>query len=372
MRKHPIYQLANLFSKFFSEFYLFLSFFYSYIKKKVISASLFFEKNKNSLVKLFTIKRGRYNRSFLHFAIMVVLGIGVLLAPFLASTYPVLSSRASSNLDSPSQTQSIIVGEDVLKTDVSQKPRDKIITYTVERGDTISTIARKFGISEETVKWANDLTSDNITVGDELKILPVTGISYKVTKGDTVYSIAKRFDTIPQKIVDFPFNDFANLETFSLVEGQILIVPDGIKPSEKPSIRREVYLVQGPVSVSSAGFTWPVRGYVSQFASWYHMAIDIISPVGTPIVSAQNGRVIKISTGVWDGGYGNNVVIDNGAGYQTLYAHMSNVNVSIGQDVVSGKTVIGGVGNTGRSTGAHVHLEIIKNGVRVNPLPYLQ
>lgn len=372
MHKHPIYQLANLFSKFFSEFYLFLSFFYSYIKKKVISASLFFEKNKNSLVKLFTIKRGRYNRSFLHFAIMVVLGIGVLLAPFLASTYPVLSSRAASNLDSPSQTQSIIVGEDVLKTDVSQKPRDKIITYAVERGDTISTIARKFGISEETVKWTNDLTNDNITVGDELKILPVTGISYKVTKGDTVYSIAKRFDTIPQKIVDFPFNDFANLETFSLVEGQILIVPDGIKPSEKPSIRREVYLVQGPVSVSSAGFTWPVQGYVSQFASWYHMAIDIVSPVGTPIVSAQNGRVIKISTGVWDGGYGNNVVIDNGAGYQTLYAHMSSVNVSIGQDVVSGKTVIGGVGNTGRSTGAHVHLEVIKNGVRVNPLPYLQ
>ena len=372
MRKHPIYQLANLFSKFFSEFYLFLSFFYSYIKKKVILASLFFEKNKNSLVKLFTIKRGRYNRSFLHFAIMVVLGIGVLLAPFLASTYPVLSSRAASNLDSPSQTQSIIVGEDVLKTDVSQKPRDKIITYAVERGDTISTIARKFGISEETVKWTNDLTNDNITVGDELKILPVTGISYKVTKGDTVYSIAKRFDTIPQKIVDFPFNDFANLETFSLVEGQILIVPDGIKPSEKPSIRREVYLVQGPVSVSSAGFTWPVQGYVSQFSSWYHMAIDIVSPVGTPIVSAQNGRVIKISTGVWDGGYGNNVVIDNGAGYQTLYAHMSSVNVSIGQDVVSGKTVIGGVGNTGRSTGAHVHLEVIKNGVRVNPLPYLQ
>jgi len=169
---------------------------------------------------------------------MVVLGIGVLLAPFLANTYPVLLSRAASNLDFPSQTQSIIVGEDVLKTDISQKPRDKIIEYTVEKGDTISTIARKFGISEETVKWANDLTSDNITVGDTLKILPVTGISYKVVKGDTVFSIAKRFDTESQKIVDFPFNDFANLETFSLVEGQILIVPDGIKPSEKPSIRR--------------------------------------------------------------------------------------------------------------------------------------
>src|SRR3989344_6358456 len=200
MHNHPIYLLTKFFSKFFSELSAFLSFFYSYIKNKVITASVFFENNKNNLVKLFTIKRGRYNRSFLHFVVMVVLGIGVLLAPFLASTYPVLSSRAASNLDFPSQSQSIIVGEDVLKTDVSQKPRDKIITYTVEKGDTISTIARKFGISEETVKWANDLTSDNITVGDTLKILPVTGISYKVAKGDTVYSIAKRFDTESQKI----------------------------------------------------------------------------------------------------------------------------------------------------------------------------
>ncbi len=324
------------------------------------------------MVKLFTIKRGRYNRSFLHFAVMLVLGIGILLAPFLASTYPVLSSKAASNLDFPSQTQSIIVGEDVLKTDVSQKPRDKIIDYTVERGDTISTIARKFGVSEETVKWANDLTSDNITVGDTLKILPVTGISYKVVKGDTVYSIAKRFDTESQKIVDFPFNDFANPETFSLVEGQMLVVPDGIKPSEKPTIRRQVFIAQGPVSISSAGFTWPVRGPVSQFASWYHMALDIESPVGTPIVAANSGVVSQVILGTWDGGYGNNVYISDGSGYQTHYAHLSGVNISAGDKVTAGKTVIGWVGLTGRTTGSHVHFEIIKNGVLVNPLPYLQ
>ncbi len=372
MRKHPIYQIANLLSKFFSELSLFLNFFYSYIKKKVLSLSFYFEKNKNILVKLFTIKRGRYNRSFLHFAVMVVLGVGVLLAPFLASTYPVLSSKAASNLDFPSQSQSIIVGEDVLKTDISQKPRDKIINYTVERGDTISTIANKFGISEKTVKWANDLTNDNITVGDELKILPVTGISYKVAKGDTVYSIAKTFDTDPQKIVDFPFNDFANPETFSLVEGQILIVPDGIKPSEQPFIKQQIFIAQGPVSISSAGFTWPVHGVISQFASWYHMALDIESPVGTPIVSAQSGTVAKVITGTWDGGYGNNVYISDGSGYETHYAHMSAANVSVGDKVTAGKTVIGWVGLTGRTTGSHVHFEVIKNGTLVNPLPYLQ
>src|SRR3989338_2455679 len=169
------------------------------------------------------MKRGRYNRSFLHFAVMVVLGIGVLLAPFLANTYPVLNSPAASNLDFQSQSQSIIVGEDVLKTDVSQKPRDKIITYTVQKGDTLSTIARKFGISVETIQWENNISGENITIGDELRILPVTGVSYKVDSGETIYTIAKKLDTDAQKIVNFPFNDYANPETFSLVSGQTLI-----------------------------------------------------------------------------------------------------------------------------------------------------
>ena len=328
MRKHPISRIIVFLSKFFFELFSFLSFLVFFFKKKILSASLVFEDNKNSLVKLFMIKRGRYSRSFLHLAIMGILGIGVLLAPFLASTYPVFSNSSSvSALESSSQPQSIIVGEDILRTDISQKPRDKIITYRVEKGDTISTIAQKFGISQETIKWANNLTGDNITVGDELKVLPVTGIAHKVEKGESVYTIAKKFDTNPQKIVDFPFNDFANPETFSLVEGQILIVPDGIKPSEKPSIRREVYLVQGPVSISSAGFTWPVQGYISQFASWYHTAIDIVSPIGTPIVAAQSGTVSRVIVGTWDGGYGNNVYISDGSGTETHYTHMSTISV---------------------------------------------
>src|SRR3989338_6596984 len=373
MRKHPIAQVTATFIKFWLEFLSFLSFFYSYLRKKVLSFSKTFESYKNSIVKLFMMKRGRYSRSFLHLAVMAVLGIGVMLAPFLTSTYPVFSNNATTSaLDSPAQNQSIVIGEDLLKTDISQKPRDKIITYKVEKGDTISTIARKFGISEDTVKWTNNLISDNIGVGDDLQILPVTGMAHKVASGDTVYSIAKRYDTDAQKIVDFPFNDFANPQTFSLVIGQMLIVPDGIKPSEKPSIRREVYLVQGPVSISSAGFTWPVQGYISQFASWYHMAIDIVSPIDTPIVAAQSGTVSRVIVGTWDGGYGNNVYISDGSGVETHYTHMSTISVSAGDNVTAGKTVIGLVGLTGRTTGSHLHFEIIKNGVLVNPLPYLQ
>ena len=336
---------------------------------------LLFEKNKNILVKFFTMKRGRYNRPFLHLTAMSVLGIGVLIAPFLTDTYPVFSSNASisAKLASDAQEQSIIIDNNVFQTDISQKPRDKTITYTVEKGDTLSTIAKKFGISTDTIRWANDLTSDNISIGDELKILSVTGIAHKVAKGDSVYTIAKKYDTNPQQIVDFPFNDFANPETFSLVEGQILIVPDGIKPSEQPTfIKRQVYIAQGPVSFSSEGFTWPLRGGISQFASWYHMAIDITSPIGTPIVAAKSGRVIKASSGTWDGGYGNNIIIDDGNGYETLYSHLSGFNVGLGDSVNGGKTVIGWVGLTGRTTGAHLHFEIRRNGGLVNPISYLQ
>jgi murein DD-endopeptidase MepM/ murein hydrolase activator NlpD len=306
---------------------------------------------------------------------MGVLTVGVIAAPFLASTYPVFSqnSSVSAKINSPSNS-SIAVGEDVFGTQISQKPRDKAITYTVQHGDTVSTIAQKFGISADTVRWANDLSNDTINVGDSLQILPVTGISYKVQSGDTVYSIAKKLATDPQKIVDFPFNDFANPETFSLVTGQMLIVPDGVQPSAQPFIRPQVYIAQGPssTSFSASGFTWPVHGIITQFASWYHEALDLAAPYGTPIVAAKSGVVTEANTGGWNYGYGNDVVIDNGGGYSSLYGHMEAVNVSPGQQVVGGSTVIGWIGMTGRTTGPHVHFEVRQNGVTVNPLPYLQ
>lgn len=321
------------------------------------------------------MKRGRYTRPFLHFATLLVLTIGVIITPFLASTYPIFSQNSNtSKIASPQTNQSIIVGENVFQTSISQKPRDKVITYTVAKGDTLSTIAQKFGISTNTIKWQNNLVSDTLSVGDNLEILPVSGMAYKVNRGDTVYTIAKKLDTEAQKIVDFPFNDFANPETFSLVEGQILIVPDGVKPAEQPYIRRQVYIAQGPssTSFSASGFTWPVRGLITQFATWYHMALDIAAPFGTPIVAAKSGIIASASVGSWDYGYGTNVVIDNGSGYSTLYSHMSAVNVSVGQNVVGGSTVIGWIGMSGRTTGSHLHFEVRQNGTPINPLSFLQ
>jgi murein DD-endopeptidase MepM/ murein hydrolase activator NlpD len=356
----------------FADFSKFCQFFFSYLKKKIIILSEHFESYKNTLVKLFTVKRGRYNRPFMHVAAMGVLGVGVIASPFLADTYPIFAQGRENeiNINSASQ-ESIVVDENIFQTSISLKPRDKIIDYTVKRGDTLSTIAEKFGISTETIRWANDLTNDNIVIGDSLKILPVIGIGYKVAKGESVYSIAKKLDTDPQKIVDFPFNDFANPETFSLVEGQILIVPDGVKPAEQATFKRQVLIASGPVSISGSGFTWPVRGAVSQFAAWYHMAIDIVAPVGTPVVAAQSGVVGGVSVGTWDSGYGDNVYIGSGD-TQTHYAHLAGINVGPGDSAVAGETVVGWIGMTGRTTGPHVHFEVRKNGVLVNPLPYLQ
>lgn len=374
MRKKIILVLFLPVKRYFSKIPEFTGVLSHYLKKRLIDFYVLFENNKNILVRFFMMKRGRYNRPFLHFAALLVLTLGVIATPFLASTYPVFSQNSNtSTIASPDTNQSIIVGENVFSTQISQKPRDKVITYTVQKGDTLSTIAEKFGISADTIKWQNNLTSDTLGVGDALEILPVTGIAHKVARGETVYTIAKKYDTNPQAIVDFPFNDFANPETFSLVTGQILIVPEGIKPSEAPTyIRPRQIFVAGPTSVSSAGFAWPLRGGLSQYYSWYHPGIDITSPVGSPIVAATSGTVSAVSAGTWDGGYGNSVYINMGDGHITHYAHMGDIYVSPGQTVTAGKTVIGTVGMTGRTTGPHVHFEISQNGVLVNPLSFLQ
>lgn len=366
----------SLFAKHIVEFAEF--FFLYYLKRKIVIFSRFFEKNKNRLVHLFMMKRGRYNRPFLHLTTMGVLGLGVLIAPYLADTYPIFSSQAASNLNlaqSNTKDQSIVVGDNVFSTDVSNKPRDSIITYTVQKGDTISNVAQKFGISTDTIKWENDLDSDALSVGDQLKILPVTGTSYKVNKGDTVYTIAKKFDTDAQKIVDFPFNEFANPETFSLVEGEVLIVPDGVKPSEQSTYRstrqqQQVTIANGPVPVAKSGWVFPVGGLITQYPSWYHMALDIAGPIGSAVHAAHAGTVARVSVGSYDTGYGNNVWINDGDGIRTHYAHLNSVSVSVGQQVNAGD-VIGARGNTGRSTGPHTHFEVEVNGVLVNPLGYV-
>jgi murein DD-endopeptidase MepM/ murein hydrolase activator NlpD len=366
----------NFINIFFRDVGDFLVFFLYYSRRKVVRFSVRFEKGKNYLVKFFMMKRGRYNRPFLHLATMGVLAVGILIAPFLADTYPIFAAKSPAFAQQP-DTQSastIEVGQDVFGTELSQKPRDKVITYSVEKGDTIETIAKKFDISTDTIKWANDInSSDFLSIGQELKILPVTGIAHKVAPGETIYSIAQKYSTSAQGIVDFPFNTFADPETFAMVAGQMIIVPGGVEPSQQSTYVKtpEVYIATGTVPVGSNGWYFPVGGSISQYASWYHMALDIAGSVGTPVYAAHSGTVERVSLGGWDSGYGNNVWINDGDGVQTHYAHLNAANASVGQNVVGGQTIIGYRGNTGRSTGPHTHFEIRVNGSLVNPLLYV-
>lgn len=363
-------KLLNSFLFVLHQFALFLSFLNIYLKDKVIFLSGNFEQAKATLVRNILIKRGRRNRLFLHISAMSLLTIGVIVSPFISDTN-IFGENTNLAFSGATASESITT-VDVFNTEASEKPRDKIITYTVQRGDTLSTVAQKFGVSTNTIKWENNLKSDYITTGDQLKILPVTGIAHKVARGDTVYSIAKKYTAYAQAIVDFPFNDFANPQTFSLVEGQILIVPDGVPPKEAPRIVRPRAIAVGPAVVKASGFTWPLGGSLNQLYAWYHRGIDIGSSVGSPVVAATSGTVSEVYTSGYNGGYGIHVIILGSNGYTTLYAHLSGVNVSAGDAVSAGGTVIGWVGLTGRTTGSHLHFEVRGSSGFLNPLSVLQ
>lgn len=373
MLSQRIHRAKNQLVGFITLFTEFVSFLYAYSKHHLLRLVVFLEGIKNIFVKLFQMKRGRYSRPFLHVTTILVLGIGVMIAPLLADTFPLFSASAGlAKTPSPnSEEQPIAVDTNVFNTQISSQLRNSIITYIVGNGDTISSIAQKFGISEDTIRWENDLADDTLSVGDQLKILPVSGIAYKVQSGDTVYSIAKKFATNPQKIVDFSFNDFANPETFSLVVGEILVVPDGIAQSAQSTYTAPVYVQVPSYSGSvTGGWIWPLQGLITQYFTLYHTGLDIAGPIGTAIVAAKAGVVDEASCG-WNYGYGCHVLLDNGGGYSTMYAHMvTQPAVSVGESVSQGQ-VIGYRGSTGNSTGPHTHFEIRIAGHVVNPLPYL-
>lgn len=115
----------------------------------------------------------------------------------------------------------------IFEEEGNRAPRERIVGYTVREGDTLSSIAETFNISIDTIKWANGLTNDVVSPGQSLKILPVTGVAHVVAKDDSIYTLALKYHTSVQNIVDYPFNKFADPETFTLIEGETLIIPDG-------------------------------------------------------------------------------------------------------------------------------------------------
>ena len=296
----------------------FAVFLFRYLKKRLLEGMGHFETGKDVVVEGLVAQRGRYARPFLHTGMIGLFLIGLMLAPILKGAVAGEDGIGGSILG--------VIGLDLagITTEVSVKPRDSVVTYIVQTGDTVS-------------------------------------------------SIAKKFDVSPQQIVNWPFNSYADDETFALAVGQILIVPDGIKPAEILWDPKRYVARSTPDAgvVSATGqFVWPAAGRISQRSVWYHRAIDIANKAGPSVLAADSGRVVV--AGWPDGfGYGNRVIIDHGNGFQTLYGHLASVSVGVGQTVSRGN-VIGRMGSSGRSSGVHLHFEIRAGGGLVDPLVYLK
>ena len=256
----------------------------------------------------------------------------------------------------------------VPRTTIPERPRETIITYKVQGGDTLYGIGQKFGVSGETVMWANaqEDSPDVLSIGQELIIIPVSGVYHTVQDGDTVASVAAKFKVEAAAITEFAANELQ--PPFELRTGEKIIVPGG----QKPYVARIVHAYQGPTpgdATRGTGiFGWPTSGLITQQYWGGHRAIDIGGATGTPVFAADSGYVAMLG---WSGsGYGNMLIIDHGNGFQTLYAHLDGFNVRQGQSVKKGQT-IATVGTTGRATGPHLHFEIHKGGVQRNPLGIL-
>ena len=267
-----------------------------------------------------------------------------------------------------SEDGAVITKPDIAETFDTPKPRERVITYNVLPEDTIYGIAEKFNISVNTVLWSNKLSARSIIrPGDEIIILPVTGVLHIVKSGQTISSIAALYSVPKDDIIEVNhLNDDGAIQI-----GVSLLIPDGHPPAIPAPKRRptttvpEFALDRG---AGSGGFLWPTvcRRITQYFMGWRHTGVDIACEMGANVYASEEGTVEK--AGFNRGGYGNHIILKHSDGSKTLYAHLKagGILVSPGEYVKKGQ-VIGLMGSTGRSTGAHLHFEIIINGTRVNP-----
>jgi murein DD-endopeptidase MepM/ murein hydrolase activator NlpD len=287
-------------------------------------------------------------------------------------------------------TEGSVVDENTTESSLDNTdPQAVITTYIVKNGDTLSGIANQFNISINTIRWANDLTlKSTIKPGDELVILPVSGIEYTVKKGDTLSGIAVKFDSNQDEIINY--ND---IQADAIKVGMELIIP-GAEPlvvapkaTPKPIVKKvpskvATNSVKTPtiehvsssedtkdiedeknVSTKEVRFSNPIPG--GHFTQGIHdgNAVDFGAPVGTEVEAAAAGTVIIAKGSGYNGGYGNYIVITHSDGSQTLYAHLSKVSVASGDSVAQGQ-MIGLSGNSGKSTGPHLHYKEMNTGSR--------
>lgn len=275
---------------------------------------------------------------------------------------------------------------DIVNTATNLKLRNQIETYTVESGDTISGIAEKFGLKMATLLNTNGLTvRSSLKPGQTLTILPIDGLVHTVKSGDTISKLSKTYQAQTQQI-----KEYNNLSEDTLAVGEKLIIPYGVKPTpvvvSRPTVAssgssgtpttNQAYdgsVAPGGVAATGTKLQWPSAVYViTQYYHMGHLGLDISgsNALGTALYAADDG-VVTVAQGGWNGGYGVYVKIDHGNGIVTLYGHCSKLYVQAGETVTRGQT-IALMGSTGRSTGPHIHFEVIVNGAKVNPLNYIR
>lgn len=273
-------------------------------------------------------------------------------------------SAAASDIESASEIESTIVYSDAVILNPKSPSyysddsyREEITKYTVQQGDAISSIAENFGISTNTILWANNLQSKSIIKpGDTLEILPITGVKHTAKEGDTIESLAKKYKASAEEIAFFNGLD----EEQALEKSAALVIPGGIMPDSmlpktKTAAPKNVptYAVANQFS---GQFIYPASGH-NYGRIHANNGVDISNANGGPIYAAANGTVILADDSGYNGGYGKYVKIQHAGGVITLYGHMSKVYAAQGQWVSQG-TVIGMMGNTGHSTGTHLHFEV--------------
>ncbi len=252
----------------------------------------------------------------------------------------------------------------------------EISTYVVKAGDTISSVANAFGVSTNTIMWANGLTKKStLTPGSTLVILPVSGVKHTVAKGENIASIAKKYNADVADIASF--NGLEATDTLN--QGDVLVIPGGevaqapekketkttTKTNKTIKSTSKIHQGGGLTSIESAGgsadtdgyFTNPVPGALLTQGIHGWNGVDLGAPSGTAVYAAAAGTVIVSRVGGWNGGYGNYIVVKHSNGTQTLYSHLSSDSVSVGDTVSKGQR-IGGVGRTGEATGNHLHFEV--------------
>ncbi|MDR0598910.1 MAG: M23 family metallopeptidase [Treponema sp.] len=253
------------------------------------------------------------------------------------------------------------------------QPRMLLFTsYQIKQGDVLGEVAKRFGLSGDTLMSVNNLKNANsVQLGQTLRVPNQDGIFYAVKKGDTLKSIGTKYKVEPEKVqvANELFSDQINPNTS-------LFLPGAVIPQEE--LQPQLVSRPQPPQLDGDLFLWPVRGRLTSYygrrrspfsRGWsFHDGLDVAAPTGTPVKAAMAGRVTSVG---WDNTYGNMILITHADGYKTLYGHLDSIDIRAGTSVAAG-TVIGTVGNTGLSTGPHLHFTVYKDGSSVNPRKFLR